>query len=77
MDTRIVVTFQYSTVDSFVADIELIYKNSEQFNGTKSPVTIEARKLCDSCRLQLTNDLIHLGPEKDEYTLLENAIKRK
>jgi hypothetical protein len=71
------ITFQYTSRDEFLADVELILKNSEKFNGIKSPITNNAKQLYDSCKLNLYHDLQFFGPEKDEFTLLENAIKKK
>ena len=70
-------SYQYTTVHSLLEDLSLLEKNAETFNGASSLIAADARSMVHSLRLALTHDRIHLGPDKDELTALENAIKRK
>lgn len=69
--------FVYLTVQDFLIDVQLIVKNAEEFNGKASPVSNDARCVYSNLRLILTHDLKHLGAEKDEYSVLETAVKKK
>ena len=72
-----VASYQYYSVDGFLADIALMVSNCEKFNGATSPIAADGRALFESLKLFLTHALKYLGPEKDEFTVLENIIKKK
>jgi hypothetical protein len=72
-----VVQFQYRAVSELLADMDLMACNAETYNTARSPIAIDARSLQASLKLALTHDLEQLGPDKDEYTVLERVIKKK
>ena len=64
-------------MEGFLADVELMVSNCERFNGVNSPISADGRAVYECLKLVLTHALKYLGPEKDEFTVLENIIKKK
>lgn len=60
--------FKYTNRDEFFRDVELIYKNSESYNGPESEYTSDAKKLFDTAKESVE--------EQSEIILkIENNIK--
>lgn len=72
-----IVSYQYYTVQAVIDDMELMMTNAETFNAPGSQIAIEAKGLYKDLKVALTHDLNTLGREKDEFTLLEQAIAKK
>ena len=71
------VSFQYQTVAAVLADMDLMCRNAVQYNGPASPIVADAKALYSAFELALTHTLKQLGPDRDECTLLERAIRKK
>ncbi|EEC16643.1 transcription initiation factor tfii-D, putative, partial [Ixodes scapularis] len=59
---------KYHNREDFFYDVELLYKNSMQFNGAESQFTQKAKEIVEACQLALE---LHDG----QLTPLEQAIK--
>jgi hypothetical protein len=69
--------FKYKTVSSFLADVELIYKNSLAFSGPDQDITKSAKKLLTDATQLLFLEKQTLGEEFDTFTVQENDVKMK
>lgn len=58
---------KYHSRHEFLADIELMYTNSVQFNGEDSPFTIKGKEIVDRC-IEILNE------QDEQLSALENAI---
>lgn len=59
---------KYHNRDDFFYDVELLYKNSLQFNGSESQFTQKAKEIVEACRAALEE-------HDNQLTPLEQAIK--
>ena len=60
-----------------IADVELMARNAELFNGKDSAVYATAKKLLNRLQASLLHERLHLGPAKDTIRLMEEAIQKK
>lgn len=58
---------KYHSRHEFLADIELMYTNSVQFNGVESPFTKKGKEIVDKC-VKVLNE------QDEQLSALENAI---
>ena len=72
-----VAKYQYITVRSFVDDLGLMMSNAILFNGKGSPVAKNAQLLFQYAMDSLDHERKLLGPEKDSFAILEDAILDK
>jgi hypothetical protein len=72
-----VVSYQYGSVQSILNDIQLMVHNAEEFNGKNTVIVADANSVYCDLQLAFTHDKKFLGAAKDEYTILENAIRKK
>lgn len=68
---------KYSSIEAILADMDLLLRNAIAFNGINHTVSTEAKSISAAFRSIVTTDRTHLGVEKDEYSVLENEIKKK
>ncbi|XP_064607804.1 transcription initiation factor TFIID subunit 1-like isoform X1 [Liolophura sinensis] len=70
-----VCSHKYHTREQFMADVELIYKNSAQYNGPDGALTQTAKRIVDVCRETLQeNDETLTTLEKDIKAAQEAAL---
>lgn len=71
------VTFQYVAVTEVLSDAEQMVENSVIFNGPDHLITKSARSLLSGLRISLLHTREQLGPERDEFALLEASMAKK
>lgn len=75
--TKKVATQKYHTRDEFLADIELIANNCEQYNGTESTFTKQARTLVEYSKTALNEFREHCEQLEKNIASVQDRVKRE
>jgi hypothetical protein len=62
--------YEYRTADAFIKDFEVMKDNASKYNGTHSPISIEAAKIYDVVKSTIEAN-------RDEFTSIEIAVKEQ
>ena len=70
------VSYRYETVEDFLADFRLMYENSERFNGKLHGITLNAKKIYETLRVNIDHER-EMYKDQNYFHKLEGMIAQK